>query len=236
MPFTMRVDVPPFDDVRVRQALRLIVDRDDMVGSVLGGQGRVANDLYAPLDPCYAKELPQRLQDLDRARSLLSQAGRSDLQVELVTSPAVGAAAVGSARLFAQQARGAGVDVRVREVDGAVFYGRDYLSWPFAQDYWFTRSYLPQVSVSSLAGGLFNECHWNDPRFSSLIARARVELDGARRTELLKQAQRLEYDSGGYIVWGFHDQVDAYTSRVTGFVPDPSLPLSAFQFRTISFV
>ena len=47
LPFTMRVDRPPFDDPRVRQAFRLIVDREQMVRQVLSGHGRVANDLYA---------------------------------------------------------------------------------------------------------------------------------------------------------------------------------------------
>src|SRR3712207_8298026 len=83
----MRVDAAPFDDVRVRQAFRLIVDREQMVQQVLSGQGRIANDLYAPYDPAYARDLPQRQQDLEQARSLLRQAGRENLSVELVTAP-----------------------------------------------------------------------------------------------------------------------------------------------------
>ena len=58
---SMAVDQEPFTDVRVRQAMRLIVDRDAMVEQVLAGYGRVANDLYAPLDAAYiGDELPQR--------------------------------------------------------------------------------------------------------------------------------------------------------------------------------
>src|SRR5215218_8777610 len=64
-PITMRVDAGPFDDNRVRQAFRLMADREQMVQQVLSGQGRVANDMYAPYDPCYAKDLPQRKQDLE---------------------------------------------------------------------------------------------------------------------------------------------------------------------------
>jgi peptide/nickel transport system substrate-binding protein len=235
-PFTMRVDVPPFDDVRVRRAFRLIVNRDEMVSQALNGQGRIANDLFAPFDVAYARDLPQRRQDLDQARSLLRQAGREGVQVELVTSNGIGAGAVQAARLFAQQAKGAGVDVRVREVDSGVFFGADYLSWPFAQDYWFTRSYLPQVSLVSLPDAPVNQCHWNDPKFNSLIAMARGELDQGRRNRLVEEAQRIEYDSGGFIIWGFKNQVDAYASHVTGFVADRNLPLSSYQFRTISFV
>ena len=235
-PFTMRVDTPPFADVRVRQAMRLIVDREQMVSLALNGQGRIGNDLYAPFDVAYAKQLPQRQQDLGQARSLLHSAGHDGLQVELVTSTAIDAAAVAAAQLFAQQAKGAGVDVRVRTVDSGTFYGSQYLSWTFAQDYWFTRAYLPQVAQGSLPDSPYNECHWNDPTFISLIASARAELDAGRRNQLLQDAQGLEYDHGGYIVWGFKNQVDAYSNKVTGFVPDRGLPLSSFQFRTISFI
>ena len=236
MPFTMRVDLPPFNDVRVRQAFRLIVDREQMVSQALNGLGRVGNDLYAPFDVSYDSDLPQRQQDLGQARSLLKSAGRTGLQVELVTSSGIGAGAVAAGTLFAQQAAAAGVDIQVRVVDGGLFYGSDYLSWGFAQDYWFTRSYLPQVAQGSLPNSPYNECHWNDPTFNSLITQARAELDAVKRGQLLKEAQQLEYDGGGYIIWGFKNQVDAYADNVTGFVPDRNLPLSSFQFRNVSFV
>lgn len=235
-PFTMRVDLPPFNDVRVRQAFRLIVDREQLVSQALDDLGRVGNDLYAPFDVCYDSELPQRQQDLDQAKSLLKQAGQNDLQVELVTSAGIGTGAVSAGTLFAQQATAAGIDVRLRTVDSSVFYGSDYLSWGFAEDFWFTRSYLPQVAQGSLPDSPYNECHWNDPTFNALIAQAREELDNGKRIQLLKEAQLIEYDSGGYIIWGFKNQVDAYANNVTGFVPDRNLPLSSFQFRNVSFV
>ncbi|WP_441899536.1 ABC transporter substrate-binding protein, partial [Microbacterium sp.] len=46
LPFTMRVDRPPFDDVKVRQAFRLVVDRDQMIEQVLSGFGTVGNDMF----------------------------------------------------------------------------------------------------------------------------------------------------------------------------------------------
>jgi len=42
-------------------------------------------------------------------------------------------------------------------VDSGVFYGKDYLGWPFAGDYWFTRNYLPQVAQGSLPDAPFND-------------------------------------------------------------------------------
>src|SRR5690606_26477347 len=46
--FEMNTSKPPFNDPRVREALRLLADRDELVRRALNGQGRVANDLYAP--------------------------------------------------------------------------------------------------------------------------------------------------------------------------------------------
>jgi peptide/nickel transport system substrate-binding protein len=84
-PFTMRVDQPPFSDVRVRQAMRLIVGRPQLIAAALSGHGTVASDVFAPFDPDYDRSW-HRVQDLPQARFLLKQAGRSDLAVPLVTS------------------------------------------------------------------------------------------------------------------------------------------------------
>ncbi|ROR55963.1 peptide/nickel transport system substrate-binding protein [Luteococcus japonicus] len=234
IPFTMRVDVQPFSDVRVRQAMRLIADRHQMVEQALNGFGRVANDLHSPFDPSYiGEQLPQREQDIDQAKALLRQAGQSDLRIELTTSTAVGAGGVESASLFVQQAAKAGVKVRLRVLDGSIFYGDQYLSWPFAQDFWETRLYLPQVAACGLKGSPYNETHWNDPQFIELVTTANRTMDARRRTMLLQDAQRIEHERGGYIVWAFKNQVDAYSNSVTGLQPARQLPVSDYRFNLV---
>ena len=124
----MRVDIPPFNDVRVRQAMRLIVDRQQMLDLALNGQGRIGNDLYAVEDPVYASDLPQRQQDLEQAKSLLAQAGKSDLTVELPTSSDY----VGfpeSAQVISQQALKAGVTINVKKLDSGTYWD-GYLKFP----------------------------------------------------------------------------------------------------------
>jgi peptide/nickel transport system substrate-binding protein len=236
-PFTMRVDSAPFNDVRVRQAMRLIVDRRQMIDQALLGQGRVANDLYAPYDPAYASALPQRTQDLEQAKSLLKQAGQSGLTVQLTTA-SVYEGIVEAAQVFAQQAKGAGMNVNLNKTDSNTFYApKKYLSWPFAQDFWFTRNYLPQVEQGSLPSSPFNETHWADPTFLKLIKQAQAEVDDAKRADILHAAQQIEYERGGYIVWSFSNQLDAYSSKVTGFRPARSgQPLTNYGFGKVGFV
>jgi peptide/nickel transport system substrate-binding protein len=235
-PFTMRVDAPPFDDVRVRQAFRLIVDRNQMVQQVLSGQGRIANDLYAPYDPAYAKDLPQRHQDFEQAKSLLKQAGRENLTVELVTAP-VFQGIVEAAQVFAEQAKGAGVNVKLRKVDSGIFYGDNYLKWTFAQDFWATRMYLAQVAQGDLPSSPFNETHWKPPEFVKLIQQARAELDAGKRNEILHAAQKMQYDEGGYIIQYFSNILDAYSAKLGGFVEAKSgFPFGNYWFKNIGFV
>jgi peptide/nickel transport system substrate-binding protein len=235
-PFTMRVDAPPFSDNRVRQAFRLIVDRNQMVQQVLSGQGRVANDLYAPYDSAYASDLPQRHQDLEQAKSLLKQAGHENLTVELVTAP-VFQGIVEAAQVFAQQAKGAGVNVKIRKVDSGTFYGDNYLKWPFAQDFWATRMYLPQVAQGDLPSSPFNETHWKPPEFVSLIQQGRAEKDDGKRKDILHSAQKLQYDQGGYIIQYFSNIIDAYSAKVGGFVEAKSgFPLGNYWFKNVGFV
>ena len=75
-PIFGRADLKPWSDVRVRQAMRLIVNRPQMLDVVFGGKGMVGNDVTSIWDPFYDSAIPQRVQDLDQARSLLQQAGR----------------------------------------------------------------------------------------------------------------------------------------------------------------
>jgi peptide/nickel transport system substrate-binding protein len=234
LPFQMRVDQQPFSDVRVRQALRLIVDRKQMIDQALNGQGVVGNDLYARFDPAYASDLPQRQQDLAQAKSLLAAAGQPNLSVELVTSP-LAAGIVEAAQVFQQQAKGAGVTVTLKQVDVGTYYGPNFLKWTFGQDFWLTRNYLPQVAVASLPTSPVNETHWADPQFVKLILEARRTISPKKRNELLHAAQTIEYSRGSLIIWGFNNQIDAYSTKFTGFTPSRSgIPLGDYAFRIVS--
>jgi peptide/nickel transport system substrate-binding protein len=239
-PICMRVDAPPFNDVRVRRAMRLIANRPQMVRQALAGHGRIGNDLYAPFDEAYARDLPQRHQDIERAKALLKAAGQSDLTVELTsTNGAVGMNE--GAQVFAQQARAAGIRVTPKILDSNAFYGAQYLKWPFSTDFWGSRNYLSQVAAGSLPTSPYNETHWppSGSKFLALYREALGTVNRRKRREILHEMQKLEYDNGGYIVWGFSTLLDGYSTKVKGLKRGDKgvLPLNAFGhgYRTIWF-
>jgi peptide/nickel transport system substrate-binding protein len=216
-PFTMRVDSPPFNDVRVRQAFRLMVDRPKMLDLVFGGHGTLGNDVFGIWSADYDHSLPQRVQDIAQAKSLLKAAGHEGLTVELVTAD-IAQGVTNMAQLFAQQAAAAGVNVKLRKVTVTEFYGPNYLKWQLAQDYWYFQPYLPQVQQATLPTSPFNECHWNDPTYIKLYAQALATLDVAKRTEIAHEMQRIDYERGGYIIPLFPPVIDGYAPNVHGAV------------------
>ncbi|WP_350269469.1 ABC transporter substrate-binding protein [Brevibacterium sp. CBA3109] len=233
LPFTMRVDKKPFDDVKVRQAFRLVVDREQMIEQVLSGFGTVGNDMFGPLSENYP-DFPQRKQDIDKAKKLLAEAGYPDgIDVELVTAP-IQSGAVESAQVFAQQAAEAGIRVKIRRVDSTTFFGDEYLKWDFAQDFWYTRDFMPQVISSCISESPFNETHWDDPAFNKVFDKARAIPSPAKRRDLEHELQKMLYDEGGYIVWGFANQVDAFQKYVGGLVKNSTgRPLSGWRFDRV---
>ena len=237
-PFTMRIDVKPYSDVRVRQAFRLIVDRQQMIDQAYSGLGALGNDMYGRYDPG-TPQLQQRVQDIEQAKSLLKQAGYdNNLTVELTTSEgALGGDEVAAAQVFAEQAKAAGVTVNIKKVDASVFYGDDYLSWPFAQDFWATRTYLAQASQGTMPDAPYNETHWKNAEWLSLVQEAFKTVDDDQRNALISQAQQIEFDTGGYIIWSFRNQTDAYSTTTTGYKLDKlGGPIGRMYFKDVYFV
>ena len=217
-PFTIRVDVPPFSDARVRQALRLVVDRPQMLDLVFDGNGVLGNDISSIYDPEYDKAIPQRVQDIDQAKSLLKKAGQEGLTVELVTA-AIAQGTSTAAQVLAQQAKAAGITINLRTTTVTEFYGKEYLSWPFAQDFWYYTPYLPQVVQAFLPSSPYNECHFDDPAYTALYNQATATLDSAKRADIAHEMQMIDFTKGGYIIPYFPPVIDGFGSDIQGVVP-----------------
>jgi peptide/nickel transport system substrate-binding protein len=216
--FEMNLDAEPFRDVRVRQAFRLLANRQELVERALGGQGRIANDLYSPLDPTFNNTIAQRPYDLAQAKSLLQAAGKGNLSLELAAGPGGSAAA----QVFANQAKLAGVDIRVRQVDAATFGGPLRDSWAISTTAKLGGEFLHTATNTDAPVAALNKTHFKDPRFAELFNGAMATPDLAKRSVLVHEAQQIQHDSGGLLIWGFADVVDGISPRVGGARPERS--------------
>ncbi|CAL9292438.1 ABC transporter substrate-binding protein [Streptomyces sp. SudanB52_2052] len=213
--FCMKTDRPPFDDKRVREAFFLIADREELVAGALSGAGEVGNDLFGKGYEYYADGLPQRAQDLDRARALLKQAGAEKLKVTLDTS-AVAAGFTEAASIFRDQAAEAGVtiDVKTGSKDS---YWSDILDGGTLCCY--RSGAMPieaHISQRLLTDSTTNATQWRHKDFDALYQQAQSTRDKTERAAVYERMQRRLYTEGGFLIWGFADWILGTSRKVRG--------------------
>jgi peptide/nickel transport system substrate-binding protein len=231
MMFYMDTTKAPFTDPRVRLAIKLIADRKALVESAISGYGTVGNDIFGAGLPFYDKSLPQRVQDLDKAKSLLKAAGHSDLKIQLNTSP-IFPGFVEAATLLAQQAKGAGVTMTLKQVPPNSYYNPSllYLKMPFAETQWPISS-LKFFFLQALASDApYNETHWKSKSWNATLAKAIAEPNKAKAQALWNQVQKVQYEQGGYLNWTNADWVDGLSKKVQGLKPSAAGVLGNYRF------
>ena len=198
----MLVNVPPFDNVKVRQALRLAVDREAMLKTVLGGHGQVGNDLpIGRNQEYYNTELPQREYDPDQAAFILKEAGMSGLSVELSTANTAFDGAIDAAVLYAEHAKAAGININVVRESNDGYWSNVWQQKPWCMCYWSgrpTQDWMWTIAYEN--GGAWNDNNWNNEQFQSLLKQARVEVDPTKRKDMYWEMQRLHWEEGGTVV------------------------------------
>ncbi|WP_408899736.1 ABC transporter substrate-binding protein (plasmid) [Nocardioides sp. R1-1] len=232
-PFVMRCDKPPFNDVRVRQALRLVIDRPALNDVVFNGEATIGNDVFSPWDPNYDSSIPQREQDIDQAKSLLASAGQSDLTVTLVVAD-ISYGAVQAAQVFADQAKAAGITVEIQKVTVAEFFGSNFLSWDFSVDAWYYAPYLSMAGYTTTPNAPYPETHFSNEKYNSLYEQAISTVDADARRELSHEMQQIDYDEGGYIIPQFSASIDAASKKVHGMATAKTgLSFGNFDFKSM---
>jgi peptide/nickel transport system substrate-binding protein len=230
--FTMGTAHAPFNDARVRQALRLIVDRPQMIANAQFGFGKVANDLPMLGEPYYDNSLPQRHQDIEQAKALLKNAGQENLNLILnSTNGNFFPGQLAAATLFKQQAQAARVNVTVKNIPAGSYYSTGFPNYAFAQIQWTPSTIPSQYLEEYLPTAPLNGCQWKDPNTTKLIHEALRTVDRARATELWAEVQKYFWNQGPEIYWGICPIIDAAGTHVKGATVSKAGTLNNYDFR-----
>ncbi|MET4130060.1 ABC transporter substrate-binding protein [Roseovarius sp. MBR-6] len=221
MGLSFRNDVAPFDDVRVRRALRLVVDRDEMLQLALDGGGVISCDTpVAPNDQYRAEmDCPR---DLERARALLAEAGHPDgLDVKIHVSsldqswPVIGVA-------FQEQAAPAGIRVELVNAAADGYWSNVWMKKDAFATSWGERPADQVLNEAFHSEAKWNESHFNNPKFDRMLGEARAELDFDRRRTLYHKAQYYLTETSGTLIPFHVTQLVVLSKRVTHFDPVPN--------------
>ncbi len=203
--FDMNCKVAPYDNPAVRKALKLAIDRDDILQKVFLGEGEKGNDTpVARIMPYFSETPPQHQYDPEAARAILSEAGLDGVTVDLSVAESAFPGAVEAAVLFKEHAAKAGITINiVNEADDG-YWDNVWLQKPFNASDWYGRVTLDWLFATSYTSDApWNNTGFSNARFDELQMAARTELDQAKRSALYAEMQQILHDDGGVITVAF---------------------------------
>jgi peptide/nickel transport system substrate-binding protein len=223
---SMRTDQEPFKDKRVRQAIALTLDRAAIIDGLFEGYADLGND--SPFAPVFAStnpDVPQREQDLEQARQLLSDAGMADgFNVKM------NAIRTGEVPQFAQivqdSAKQIGVNIELVIQDPTTYYGDAVFgSSPWLDSVMSLVDYghrgVPNVLLGAplLSDGVWNAAHFKNKQYDDLVVQFFQEPDVRRQQELAGEIQTLLLDQTPIIFAYFYNILTPTQANVSGVVP-----------------
>jgi peptide/nickel transport system substrate-binding protein len=227
--FIMHVDTAPFDNVDLRMALKLAINRREMVDKILRGYGGVGNDM--PINasyPLFDETIPQREYDPSAAAEFYKKSGHDGSPIVLRVADTAFPGAVDAAALFQQSAAAAGIPLEIKREPNDGYWSEVWNAQPFCASYWGGRPVQDQMySTAYLSTADWNDTRFKRPDFDALLQAAKAELDQTKRKALYSEMGNMVRDEGGLICPMFNDFVDAVSDKVGGFEGDPNGELMA---------
>ncbi|MFN3600549.1 MAG: ABC transporter substrate-binding protein [Dietzia sp.] len=216
--------VAPFDDERVRTAFKLLVDRQSLVGTVLGTGAVVGEDVLGKGIGGYPEDLPEVTRDVDRARALLDEAGVDE--VTLVTSDVV-PGLNDAAELLVTQAREAGLAVTLDRRDPAAYFADipGLMELPLFSVYWVNRSTATALPFTTGSAGGFNlDGFGADASWDRRLADAAALTDDAERQAAVSELAIELAEQGGQLIWGYQPFLNGTTDAAGDAPSSQSAP------------
>ena len=223
---SMRNDKPPFNDARVRQAMALCLDRPAMVKALLAGYGQVGNDSpFAPVFKSTDTSVPQRTQDLAKAKQLLAAAGHPHgFSATLYTEQYEEIPAL--AQVIQSYAKKIGININLKVETQTDYYGKatygnsNWLDGEMSLVDYGDRG-VPNVFLEATltSGGPWNGAHFRNKTYDSLVKQYVATVDLSTQKSVAGKIERLLLAETPLIIPYFFDGLTATTQSAKGVVP-----------------
>ncbi|PLX75850.1 MAG: peptide-binding protein [Desulfuromonas sp.] len=233
------LEKPLFQDQRVRQAISLAIDKQELIDGVLLGLGQAATGPYKPDLWWYNREVQRYAHDPDKARALLSEAGWTDsdgdgildrqgvpFSFTIITNQGNDLRAK-SAEIIQRRLKEIGMEVKIRVVEWATFlkefiftgnFDATILGWtggpePDQYNIWHSSKTAPRE---------LNFIHYRNAEVDELLERGRRTFDQDERKRIYDRFQEILATEQPYTFLYVGEALPAVAKRFRGIEPAPA--------------
>ncbi|MEL6236424.1 MAG: ABC transporter substrate-binding protein [Pseudomonadota bacterium] len=203
---------PPFDDIRVRQAVNYALDREAIIEGAYYGYGEPIGSFFPPHHKSYIDLTGVYARDVEKAKALLAEAGAEDVTVTLRLPHFPYAKRSGE--IIQAQLGEAGITVEIENVEWAFWIGEVYSKLNYDMT---VIAHTSPNDLGNFARGPEYYYGYDNAEFNALWAKIRAESDPEALDALLKDGQRFVTDEA---VHGFLFQLPklgVYKTGLTGY-------------------
>lgn len=222
----LRADQDPWTNNDVRTALKYCHNREKILQLALQGQGIIGNDShvcqanpeYSPLDP-----LPY---DPAKAKSILAAAGYPDGVTVELTVASDWPESMAYAQALKEDAAAGGFTINLKTMPASQYWN-GWTDFNMGITWWSHRTQalitlgLAYTGDADGKPGAWNESHWVDSEFSTLLTQATGTLDLTKRRELALKLEKIQQERGSICTPFFMNVWKIYTTKVHGVEPSP---------------
>jgi len=211
-----RTDTPPFDNAKVRKALRIAVNREEMMTLMVGGDGGVVGcDTPVRFDDPFRANLDCP-QDIDGAKALLAEAGYPDgIDIVLSTSD-LEPGMVRFAEVYQAQVAPAGIRVTLKLEPADGYWDDVWMQAPASVTSWGERPADQILNEAWRTGSSWNESYYANAVYDQTLDEARSTLDLTAAKTLYVKAQEILFQEGGTFIPYQENGLQVLSARVRG--------------------
>lgn len=222
--------VKPFDDKRVRQAMRWAIDAKQTLQVSHKGLGLPGEHHHvSPVHPEYAK-MPPMERDVAKAKKLLADAGYPNgIDVEIACRPQPDWELI-AVQNMVEQWKDAGIRVKINQMPSTQYW-EVWTKVPFGFTTWAHRPLgVMSLALAYRTGVPWNESNWSNKEFDSLLAQAEATFDVEKRRAIMQKLQAIMQDEGPIVQPVWRALFTWMDKKVQGFKMHPTGYMFAHQW------
>jgi dipeptide transport system substrate-binding protein len=232
------VKKPPFDNVKVRQAINMAIDKDSILTAVYKGAGKAAKNPIPPTLWSYDDAIQAYPYDPEKAKAMLAEAGVTSLTTDLWYLPVNRPYNPDGKRigeLIQSDLAKVGITAELKTFEWGEYRKRlqagehqmGMLGW--TADIGDPDNFMGVLlSCGAAREGGQNIAKWCNEDFNKLLDEARATTDQEKRTEFYKQAQVIFHDQAPWVPIAHSVVHMPMSKKVSGYKVDP-LGFHAFE-------